>query len=85
MTDGTACLCLGNAHVVELFEVVQHGRQVSVRRWSTLRWIKSQIWTVLTAARELWVLVPGVSAKRALAALACPSYVIEAEVLRTVS
>ena len=25
-------------------------------RWSTLRWIKSQIWTLLTAAREMWVL-----------------------------
>ena len=51
---------------------------------------QSQIWTVLTAARELCVLVAGVSGKRAgltlrnglfLAASACPSYVIEAELL----
>ena len=63
MADGTACLCLGNSHVVELCEVVHHGRcSLNLCRWSTLRWIKSQIWTVLTAARELWVLVAGVSA-----------------------
>ena len=62
-------MCLVNVglkdHLINLFSSSVSFSVFSESLSLVLRWIKSQIWTVLTAARELWVLVAGVSVKRA--------------------